>query len=158
MFRNTICIRLKADEIYLLHVETWKELSLPPEVAIDMSGGKKILVAVGREVVEAKKLKPSIEVFNGFKHPRTLIADFIIAEQTLKFCIRQLLIGSIFSPSPIIIFHPLEKNEGGYTQVEIRAFEELCRQAGARKVIIKVGAALSKEALLKISETGNDAK
>lgn len=157
MFRNTIYIRLKADELYLLHIETGNELSLPPDVAIDMNEGKKTLVAVGYEAAQAKKLKPSIEVLNGFKHPRTLLADFIVAELTLKFCIRKLLMSSLFSPSPTVIFQPLEKDEGGYTQVEIRAFEELCRHAGARKVIIKTGAVLSKETLLIISETGKDA-
>lgn len=151
MFRSTIYIRLRADEIYLQHVESGEELSLPPYVAIDTREGKKILVAVGHEVKEAKKLKPSIEVVNGFKHPRTLIADFTIAEQTLKYCIRKLMPKSIFATSPIIIFHPLELDEGGYTQVEMRAFEELCSQAGARKTYIKVGAELSREELLRIS-------
>ena len=151
MFRNTIYIRLKADEIYLLQVESGNELSLPPVIAIDIKNGKKIIVAVGHEALEAKKIKPSIEIFNGFKHPRTLIADFMIAEQTLKFCIRKLMPKTLFAPSPVIIFHPLEKDDGGYTQVEMRAFEELCRQTGARKTYIKVGAKLSKEELQRIS-------
>ena len=84
MFRNTIYIRLKADEIHLLQVESGNELSLPPEVALDINDGKKFIVAVGNEVKEAKKLKPSIEVLNGFKHPRTSLADFMIAEQVLN--------------------------------------------------------------------------
>ncbi len=151
MFRSTIYIRLRADEIYLQHVESGNELNLPPDVAIDIRDGKKILVAVGHEVKEAKKLKPSIEVVNGFKHPRTLIADFTIAEITLKYCIRKLMPKSLFAPSPIIIFHPLELDEGGYTQVEMRAFEELCNQAEARKTYIQVGAKLSREELLRIS-------
>ena len=73
------------------------------------------------------------------------------AEQTLKFCIRKLRPKTLFAPSPVIIFHPLEKDDGGYTQVEMRAFEELCRQTGARKTYIKVGAKLSKEELQRIS-------
>ncbi len=154
MFRNTIYIRLRASEIYLLHVESGSELSLPPEIAIDVSNGKKTIVAVGLEVKEAKKLKPSIKIFNGFEHPRTLIADFTMAELTLKYCFRKLMNKSLFAPSPVVIFHPLESDEGGYTQVELRAFEELCNQAGARRTFIRDGAKLSKEQLQQISESG----
>ena len=154
MFRNTIYIRLKADEIHLLQVESGNELSLPPEVALDINDGKKFIVAVGNEVKEAKKLKPSIEVLNGFKHPRTLLADFMMAEQVLKHCLRKLKPKSLLPPNPVVIFHPLEKNEGGFTQVEMTAFEELCRQAGARKVFIHEGEILSKQQLTKISESG----
>lgn len=154
MFRNTVYIRLRADEIILMHVESGNELSLPPEVALDTTYGKKDIVAVGHEVNEIKKLKPSIEVLNVFKHPRTLLADFMIAEQVLKYCLRKLMPKSLFATSPVVIFHPLEKDEGGYTQVEIRAFEELCRQAGARKVFIHNGKILLKEQLEKISESG----
>ena len=154
IFRNTIYIRLRADELYLIHVESGNELSLPPEIAIDTSNGKKTIVAVGHEAKKAKKLKPSIEVFNAFKHPRTLLSDFTIAEHTLKYCFRKLMSKSLFAPSPVVIFHPLEKDEGGYTQVEIRAFEELSRQAGARKAFIHEGAILTTEQLHKISGSG----
>jgi len=153
-FRSTVYIRLRANELYLMHVESGNELSLPPEIAIDDKDGKKTIVAVGHQAKEAKKLKPSIDVFNGFKHPRTLLADFTIAEQTLKYCFTKLMGKSLFAPSPVVIFHPLESNEGGYTQVEIRAFEELCRQAGARKTFIHQGEKLTAEQLLQISKSG----
>ena len=152
MFRNTIYIRLRAQKISLLHVESGEELSLLPEVAIEtLANGKKAILAVGADASSAAKTHPNVVAVNGFQHPRTLIADFTAAEQTLKYCIRALMPKTLFAPSPIIIFHPLEKEEGGYTQVEMRAFEELCTQVGARKTYIKVGAELSKEELQRIS-------
>ncbi len=158
LLKNTIYVRVRAQKIVFLHIETGKEFSMKPEMAIDQSlNAKKSILAIGDDASAVAKNTPNAIVANGFLHPRALIADFTVAEQTLKYGFKLIFNKSLFSPSPIVIFHLLEKDEGDYTQVEIRAFEELCRQVGARKVIIKVGAELSKETLLKISETGNDA-
>jgi rod shape-determining protein MreB and related proteins len=155
MFRNTVYIRLKADKISLLHVDTGKEISMIPELAIEtLADGNKQMLVFGNNAKDAEKSKPNVALVNGFKHPRTLLADFIIAEQTLKACLKLLIPKSIFQPSPVIIFQPLEMDEGGYTQVEMRAFQELCNQAGARKVYIKLGAELSEDDLIRIADTG----
>ena len=150
-FRNTLYIRLRAEKLSLVHIESGKEFSLLPEVAIETIAGKKNITAYGADV-KAKKGMQNVEVVNGFKHPRTLLADFTVASETLKYSMRMLMSKSLFAPSPVVIFQPLEADEGGYTQVEIRAFEELCIRAGARKVYIKVGSELLKEDLENIAK------
>lgn len=156
LFRNTIYIRLKASKISLLHVESESELNLIPEIAIETSAyGRSRILAVGNEASAAKTGKSNVRIANGFKHPRTLIADFTIAELTLKYCLNLLTKKSLFFLSPLVIIQPLEMDEGGYTQVELRAFEELCNRIGTRKTYVRVGAELTKDDLLMISEKGS---
>ena len=150
-FCNTLYIRLRAEKLSLLHIESGKEFTLLPEVAIETIDGKKKIVAFGADAKTIKGMH-NIEIVNGFKHPRTLLADFTVAEETLKYCMRGLMSKSLLAPSPIVIFQPLEMDEGGYTQVELRAFQELCESAGARKVYIKVGSELLKEDLVNIAK------
>jgi rod shape-determining protein MreB len=83
-----------------------------------------------------------------FSHPRTLLANFTNAESFLKSLIAELKGGFLFKPR--MLLHPLERTEGGLTQIEERAFEELCRGAGASKVKVWGGpAALSDAEVLE---------
>ena len=155
MFRNTIYIRLRAEKISILHLESGKEVNLIPQVAIEsLANGRKKILAVGNDAQDAKSSKSNVEIVNGFKHPRTLIADFTVAEETLKYCLRLITPKGLFVASPVIIFQPLEMAEGGYTQVEMRAFEELCKQTGARTVLIKLGAEFTTDELAIIKIKG----
>jgi rod shape-determining protein MreB len=76
-----------------------------------------------------------------FSHPRTLLGNFVNAEAFLKSLVAEMKGGFLFKPAMLI--HPLERIEGGLTQIEERAFEELGRGAGASKVKVWCGAALS---------------
>jgi rod shape-determining protein MreB len=90
-------------------------------------------------------------VLNPFKHPRTLVSDFTVAEVVLKQFVKkasQASRGGIFRFAPIIVFHPLVNPEGGFTQIETRAMHELMIASGARKSIIWMGRELSKQELI----------
>ena len=102
------------------------------------------------------KLHLAGSIVNGFKHPRTLIADFTVAEQTLKYFLKLVLPTSPFKASPIIVIHPQAQLEGGLTQIEIRAFAELGLGAGARRVFVWDGPELTREELgeLRFSRVG----
>lgn len=155
LFRNTVYVRIKPDRLSVLHVESGKELSEVPDVAIEQKNGKSSVVAVGHDAA-AKSGHANIVVANGFKHPRTLIADFTVAEQALKHFLKLLQSGSFLTASPVLVIHPQAALEGGLTQVEIRAFAELGLGAGARKVYLWEGPELSREALheLRFSNVG----
>lgn len=79
-------------------------------------------------------------------HPRTLIADFKVAEQTLK-CFEKSATENRFFTGVILILHPLTLLEGGLTPIEIRALAELVASAGARQVYLWVEECLSLAAL-----------
>ncbi|MBI5461359.1 MAG: 1-pyrroline-5-carboxylate dehydrogenase [Gammaproteobacteria bacterium] len=87
-----------------------------------------------------------------FTTSRLLVGQFLAAHETLKAAIKSLYAGQLFAPSPVAVIHPLEKCEDGLSEVEERALHELAAGAGARKVVVWVGHALSdSEVLAKLS-------
>lgn len=120
--------------------QEWKEV---PEVAVKM-GGEPTVVAVGSKAAKAALLEPDkVRLPNGFDHPRTMIADFTVAEKVLQHAVRSVFEGRFLRPAPILVMHPLERLEGGLTGVEERALLELGAGAGARKTHIWVGRELT---------------
>ena len=78
-----------------------------------------------------------------FTTKRLLVGQFMAAERTLKKGFADIYSGNWFSPSPAVLIHPLEKIEGGLSEVEERVLKELAAGAGARKVTVWVGHELS---------------
>ena len=78
----------------------------------------------------------------GFSHQRMLVGNFTAAQECLKTVLSDAR-GSGFVLRTSVVIHPLEKVEGGLTQVEERLFHELAVGAGASKVLVWVGAQLS---------------
>jgi len=130
---NTIYIQIWEDRLKLTDISTGKILELSPYVAIETnSKQEKVIKAVGEEVKTF--IRPNVEIVNPFSHPRTLLSDFTVAEKALQHGIRQLLSATFIRPAPVIVIQPMEKNEGGFTTIEERAFTELAYGAGAREV------------------------
>ena len=76
-----------------------------------------------------------------FSHPRMLVGDFTAAQSCLKTLADQAR-GSGFALKTEMLIHPMEKLEGGLTQIESRVFEELAAGAGASRVVVWSGAPL----------------
>jgi len=87
-------------------------------------------------------------VVNPFAHPRTLVSDFTVAEQLLKYQLLRVLKPRFWRPSPCVVMHPMGKADGGYTQVERRAFREMALGAGASQVFLWIGRPLTDAELL----------
>lgn len=77
-----------------------------------------------------------------FSHPRMLVGDFTAAQACLKSLADQAR-GSGFALKTEMLIHPMEKLEGGMTQIESRVFQELALGAGASKAAVWLGAPLS---------------
>ena len=82
-----------------------------------------------------------------FSHQRSLVGDFTIAQALLKELVAEAKQG--FSLKTEILIHPMERVEGGLTQIEERVFRELCAGAGASRVAVWVGAPLSDAQVLE---------
>jgi rod shape-determining protein MreB and related proteins len=81
-----------------------------------------------------------------FSHKRTLLGDFMVAEEALRRGIKSMdFVKGMFAVSPMALIHPRENIDGGLSQVEERAFHELMLGAGARKVKVWTGAELRDE-------------
>lgn len=146
LFRNTLYLRLQADRLRLLHVESGKTLSEPPVLAWRVDKERRIPLAAGSEAM-ALDGQAGVELVNGFRHPRTLLADFSVAEQTLQLLLKRFQPPTLLRPGPTVVLQPLERLEGGLTPIEARAFHEILKGAGARKVFIWTGRELERHEL-----------
>lgn len=71
----------------------------------------------------------------GLSHPRSLMGNFLVVESCMKELVSKLLPRSFLSVAPLGVVQLMEKSEGGYTDVEIRAFQEAALGAGCRQVL-----------------------
>ena len=79
-----------------------------------------------------------------FSNQRLLVADFAAAQQLLQRGIAELLPHRFLrlNRPPQLLIQPLERLEGGLSQVEERILLELGLGGGARKVRLHLGAEL----------------
>ena len=130
--------RVKATEITSGNIYDEK-----PLIALKKnSKGEEIVVAVGNSA-EFSKNELDTKIINPFSHPRVLISNFVVAEKVLQHIIHTLLKHKFLATSPLAVVHPMEKLEGGLTQVELRAFKELALGAGSRESVVYQGSELN---------------
>ncbi|EJE50605.1 actin-like ATPase involved in cell morphogenesis [Acidovorax sp. CF316] len=125
---------------------TWDEV---PEIALQ-DRPKPRVEAVGSKAREAAA-RTGARIANPLAHPRSLVSDFVLAQQLLQYGVRHVLgKGSFwqFTPSPRIVLHLPANPEGGYTQTELRALRELALGCGASRATLWQGPALTDGELL----------
>jgi len=111
-----------------------------PFLAVDHDSDPVKILEVGAIAAStAAQSGGNVDLVNGFDHPRSIISDFTLAEKTLQHFFLKLYDDAFLKPSPIVIMHPLEKIEGGLTQIEVRALQELAMGAGAREAHVWKG-------------------
>lgn len=140
LFSNTLYIRLREDRLRVTSIETLAEYDETPWIAIE-TGKQRIVKAVGREAKQMRD-QAGLEVTNPFSHPRLLVSRFETAEKLIQHGIRTVCNNKIIAPHLLVVMHPLEKLEGGITDLECRLYRELALGAGARKVFLHVDAEL----------------
>lgn len=142
LFSNDLYVQVWENRIKAISIQTQAVFDQIPLVAIEtVKSGQKVVREFGNG---CKSVDPSkYQIINPFSHPRMLLEDFIVAEKLLQYVVKELHQGRFFTPAPRIIFHPMEKIEGGLTMIEDKAFRELCVGAGAREVAIHLGDELS---------------
>jgi len=139
LFSSTIYIQLREERITITNIDTQSVYDQRPYIAIDVSNSKqKVIRAVGADAYNLR-LDKSLEVTNPFSHPRLLIADFKRAEKVLMQGLREVNPSKIIAPRPIVIIHPMDKLEGGLTDIECKVYRELALGAGAIEVHLHVG-------------------
>ena len=76
-----------------------------------------------------------------FSNQRLLVADFTAAQQLLQRAINELLPKRFLRLSlpPQLLIHPLERLEGGLSQIEERILQELGLGCGAHKLRLHLG-------------------
>lgn len=141
--RGTLYIKLSSEQLYIRNIDTGNEIREKPLLAIRGIGAKALIDAVGNVAEEACRADDGLVLVNPFQHPRTLLADFNVAQRLMTYFYGTMGALKFFRPKPLIIFQPLEMLEGGLTQIEKRAFRELFLSAGAQKFIGWTGRTLT---------------
>ena len=76
-----------------------------------------------------------------FSHKRSVIGDFTAAEALLKALVKEVQQGFVLKTEMVI--HAAERVDGGLSQIEERALRELGIGAGALRVVVWTGDALT---------------
>jgi len=86
-----------------------------------------LYIKINENKITARNLKTGQEATRisspEFSSPRLLVADFTQASQVMKGAVKE--ISPLLSLRKKVIVHPLEKNEGGFGEIELRIFREL---------------------------------
>ena len=144
-----IYVQLSPTRLTVRDPKTLRFVSEVPEIAVrHPATDKATIVAVGSAARAAAANMPNAAVFNPFAHPRSLVSDFTAGVEVFKAFILRVRAKSLFAPVPVLIIHPLDEPEGGFTPIEIRAFQEMAIGAGASNARIWLGTALTDEQLL----------
>lgn len=95
---------------------------------------------VVRNVDDARTVRRRAET--AFSHRRMLIGNFTAAQACLRPLLAEARGGGLALTTRVVV-HPLERIDGGLTQVEERLLQELAIGAGASRAIVWQGAPLS---------------
>lgn len=82
-----------------------------------------------------------------FTTTRLLVGEFSVAQLLLKQAVAALIGKCLQLFGPKVVIHPLEKIEGGLSQIEERLFLELAYGAGAKAAKVYLGPELSDDAV-----------
>jgi rod shape-determining protein MreB len=85
-----------------------------------------------------------------FTTERLLVGNFTVAQTLLKRGLKIVMGKKFFAPA--ILMHPIEKIDGGLSQVEERVLKDLAIIAGAQKVLVWVGHELIDDDVLRKAE------
>ena len=160
LFSYDAVVELAEHRITLRKFETHEVLEYEPLLALTTERGQQVIKAVG---AQARSFTgEQVEIVNPFAHPRVLVANFQLAEKLLLWGVKELS-NSRIRPAPRLIMHPLEKLEGGLTDIELRVFRELALGCGARAIKIHVGERINTraqtyETVQDLLEQDNDKK
>ena len=154
-FTQLLYVQVSPEKLTVRDPKAGVSISEVPEVAIAYDPKANIL-GVGKDA-HSHKAKPTVKIVNPFAHPRSMVSDFTVGEQLLKAFVLRVRGSSIFSPAPKIVMHLLGDPDGGFTQVEARAFHEMALGAGASEVVVWQGRALSDQEIIS-GQFPNDGK
>lgn len=140
-YSSTFYVQIWERKIKVTDIASKKVFEDKPLIAISNNNGSKQVEAFGNSATLIKG--KNIEVINPFSHERSLLSNFEIGEKLLQIIFKKLSPNRIFVIRPNAVMHPMEKLEGGLTEIEVNALKDLAQGAGARNVTVYQGSELS---------------
>lgn|SRR5690606_21731453 len=128
-------LKIGSRRLHGLNTGNNRQFDEPPLLALELRDRHKVVAAIGHAARQYEGRK-DCRIINPFDHPRMLLGDFSTAEALLRQVVKALQPGLL---QPTLVLHPLERLEGGLSDMEIRAFHELGLGCGARQVRLWTG-------------------
>jgi rod shape-determining protein MreB len=140
----TYYLCLSADRVRIRDVGRGHVLDEPAVVAIEDDGRRRQVVAIGQAAL-GMPARPHLALVYPFRHPRVPVGDFVVADALLAGLVRSFARGIHGFPRPLlrVLIHPQHELEGGLTQIERQAFQELANNCGARRIAVYEGRELA---------------
>ena len=146
-FSPLVYIQISPHLLTLKNLKTGLEISEVAEMALSLPPKPKVILGAGAEARLAAASEPA-QLIQPFAHPRSLVSDFASAEALIRLQLQRVLGKGWLRVAPSVVMHPLGNPDGGFTQVELRAFREMALGAGASTARVWTGRPLANHELL----------
>lgn len=146
-FSPLVYIQISPNLLTLKNLKTGLEISEVAEIALSLPPKPKVILGAGAEARLASASEPA-QLIQPFAHPRSLVSDFASAEALIRIQLQCVLGKGWLRVAPSVVMHPLGNPDGGFTQVELRAFREMALGAGASTARVWTGRPLANHELL----------
>ena len=146
-FSPLVYIQIAPNLLTLKNLKTGLEISEVAEIALSLPPKPKVILGAGAQARLASASEPA-QLIQPFAHPRSLVSDFASAEALIRIQLQRVLGKGWLRVAPSVVMHPLGNPDGGFTQVELRAFREMALGAGASTARVWTGRPLANHELL----------
>jgi len=146
-FSPLVYIQISPNLLTLKNLKTGLEISEVAEIALSLPPKPEVILGAGAEARLASASEPA-QLIQPFAHPRSLVSDFASAEALIRLQLQRVLGKGWLRVAPSVVMHPLGNPDGGFTQVELRAFREMALGAGASTARVWTGRPLANHELL----------
>ncbi len=146
-FSPLVYIQISPNLLTLKNLKSGLEISEVAEIALSLPPKPKVILGAGAQARLASASEPA-QLIQPFAHPRSLVSDFASAEALIRIQLQRVLGKGWLRVAPSVVMHPLGNPDGGFTQVELRAFREMALGAGASTARVWTGRPLANHELL----------
>ena len=146
-FSPRVYIQISPNLLTLKNLKTGLEISEVAEIALSLPPKPKVILGAGAQARLASASEPA-QLIQPFAHPRSLVSDFASAEALIRIQLQRVLGKGWLRVAPSVVMHTLGNPDGGFTQVELRAFREMALGAGASTARVWTGRPLANHELL----------
>ena len=146
-FSPLVYIQISPHLLTLKNLKTGLEISEVAEIALSLPPKPKVILGAGAQARLASASEPA-QLIQPFAHPRSLVSDFASAQALIRIQLQRVLGKGWLRVAPSVVMHPLGNPDGGFTQVELRAFREMALGAGASTARVWTGRPLANHELL----------
>ncbi len=147
-FSPLVYIQISPNLLTLKNLKTGLEISEVAEIALSLPPKPKVILGAGAATRLASASEPA-RTHPAFRAPHGhWFLDFASAEALIRIQLQRVLGKGWLRVAPSVVMHPLGNPDGGFTQVELRAFREMALGAGASTARVWTGRPLANHELL----------